>query len=188
MESETMKIDVFKKDTIPHYSWQTTEIFRDSKGVVCHSRGPRTLEHHTRKTLFTFDSDVLEFYWFGKPFSLHVSFDRGKGKLHYYANIHNHPRIEEERISFVDYDLDVVRDDRAPAEIIDQDEFILHADLYGYTEEVRRMVPRAADFMKELINESPLFQKDMLKEAFSLVDAGERSFLSRWTTLAEQEA
>ncbi len=178
-----MKVDVFKKDIIPHYSWQTGEIFRDDWGVVCFNHGPRTLEHHTRKAVFTFQTDVMEFYWFDKPYSLHVALDRETEELHYYANIHDYPEIGEERISFVDYDLDVVREDEGPTEIIDQDEFIIHADLYGYSREVRKMVPEAADEMKRLVSESPLFQKEMLLKTFSRIEEGERAFLSRWTAL-----
>ena len=178
-----MKVDVFKKDIIPHYSWITEEIFRDSRGVICYNRGPRTLEHHTRDRVFTFPSDALELYWQGKPFSLHVSLEKETSKLHYYANIHDYPLIGKDNISFVDYDLDVVREDEGPTEIIDQDEFIIHADLYGYSDEVRKMVPEAADEMKRLVSESPLFQKATLLETFSRIKEGERSFLSRWTAL-----
>jgi hypothetical protein len=73
---------------------------------------------------------------------------RGAG-LRYYANINE--------ISFVDYDLDVIREGRSPARIVDGEE------------------------VRVLINRAPRYQEDALITAFDLIDRGEQKFLSRWT-------
>ena len=181
-----MFVQVYKEGKIPHYDWHTREIYRDREGVICLNRGPRSLNHRTRGRVFTFPGDALEFYWIDRPFSLHVDLNRETEYLHYYANIHDLPEIKSDRISFTDYDLDVVRKDTAPAEIIDQDEFELHQELYDYPENVRRTVPEAAEQMRRLLDSSPLFSKEILLDVFSRLDGEDLSFLSRWTGILKE--
>ncbi len=176
-----MFVQVYKSGEIPHYNWHTTEIYRDPRGVICFNRGPRKLNHRTRNRIFTFESDALEFYWFDRPYSIHVSRGEIGEGLHYYANIHGLPRIGEGEISFVDYDLDVIREGASPARIIDGEEFELHRELYAYPPEVVRMVPAAAEEVRAMLDGDPRYREDTLVEAFALVDRGERSFLARWT-------
>lgn len=167
-------MQVFKKDIIPHYQWNTHEVFRNGRRVFCHNRGPRNLIHHTRKKTFTFQTDVIELYWFREMFSLHIALDRDTRELHYYANIHALPSIGRGRIGFVDYDLDVIRLDTARAEIIDWDDFERHSRLYGYGESLMERVPREAERMKDLLDRAPLFQKEKVLESFASLDRGER--------------
>ncbi|MBN2627902.1 MAG: DUF402 domain-containing protein [Spirochaetales bacterium] len=176
-----MFVQVYKKGDIPHYNWHTREVYRDNKGVVCFNRGPRVLHHQTRKKTFTFPNDALEFYWFGKPYSIHIARRSRDEGLHYYANIHDIPLIGESEISFVDYDLDVIREGRSPARIVDGEEFERHQVLYAYSPEIIEMVPAAAEEVRLMINRDPRYQEDALVTAFDLIGRGEQDFLSRWT-------
>jgi protein associated with RNAse G/E len=179
-----MTVQVYKKDTIPHYNWETVKIFEEGKGIICYKKGPRTLNHQTRGKIFTFPTDVIEYYWYETPFSLHVSLDQEKKVLHYYSNIHSLPIFDHGDISFIDYDLDVIREDISPAYIVDQEDFERHRILYNYSEEIQKEVPMLADKIVTLLNEDSLFQKKNQLDAFKRIEAGERDFLSQWTSLS----
>ena len=177
-----MQIQVYKKKSIPHYNWTTCKIYDDENGVICFNHGPRDLNHQTREKVFTFNTDVIEYYWVDSPFSLHISLDREENTLHYYANIHAFPLFGEDNLSFIDYDLDVVRLDEESAFIVDQEEFIEHGELYNYSNEIKTMVPKAADYVVNLLNNEPLFQKPAQLNAFDRIDRGARDFLAQWTS------
>lgn len=67
------------------------------------------------------------------------------GTLHeIYVNIASPVRIEESRIWFVDYELDVSREPPHEARIVDEEEFLEALSRYGASQEFQQACYRAA--------------------------------------------
>lgn len=95
-------------------------------GTLMHwSTGARPLHSH-----------CLQFFWPQRWFMLSAFYD-GRVLRHTYASIILPPRIEFERLSFVDLDLSVLVQPDLSYEILTQAEFEQIAELLHYSEETR---------------------------------------------------
>lgn len=89
------------------------------------STGARPLRHH-----------CLQFFWPARWYMLSAFYD-GRALRHTYASIILPPRIEFERLSFVDLDLSVLVQPDLSYEVLTQSEFEEMAELLHYDEETR---------------------------------------------------
>ncbi len=95
-------------------------------GTLMHwSTGAHPLRHH-----------CLQFFWPERWFMLSAFYD-GRFLRHTYASIILPPRIEIERLSFVDLDLSVLVQPDLTYEVLTQAEFEQIAELMHYREETR---------------------------------------------------
>ena len=92
-----------------------------------------------------------EWYWSDRWFSV-FRFTEPSGALrNYYCNINTPVRLEGERLSFVDLDVDVLVAPDFTYRVLDEDEFERHEKLYQYPPEFRRRVSEALAEALELI-------------------------------------
>jgi protein associated with RNAse G/E len=170
------KINVFKRDLKPHYSWETQLIYHDAKsGFWCTaSPAPRWLDHHTKGRRFEFQTQAMEWFWSGLPFSLGWAHDPESKTISCYCNIHEPLKAVANELSFVDLDLDIVINDAFPRPtIIDQTEFLDNFKKYNYPQNYRELVPRSAEQVVELLHTEPLFQTTKLQNIFNAIFTSE---------------
>lgn len=146
----TQVVKVFKYDGKLHYEWES-EVVEDIKEyILLRSYPGRKLIHHTRNKVFNFDSYSLEFFpkcgWYTVNVDIHKNKD-----IEFYCNICKQPIILEDRIEFIDLDLDIVRDKNNNWSIIDEDEFYENALLYNYPEDLKIKVFETKEYLLELI-------------------------------------
>lgn len=65
--------------------------------------------------------------------------------VRYYCNIASPPYVAGSVITYIDYDLDVIRTPDGTIQIVDQEEYELHRQNYHYSEVVERKVKRGLE-------------------------------------------
>jgi len=93
----------------------------------------------------------IEYFWTERWYSV-FRFQSPAGRLlRFYCNINTPARLESGILSFVDLDVDVLVDPDYSYTVLDEDEFDLHAELYGYPPSYRENVSHALAELFRLI-------------------------------------
>ena len=94
-----------------------------------------------------------EFFWTDRWYSV-FRFQTPDGRLlRFYCNINTPARLTDRVLSFIDLDVDVLVEPDYSYKILDEDEFDLHAEVYGYPQTYRANVRQALDELIRLIDE-----------------------------------
>jgi hypothetical protein len=73
------------------------------------------------------------------------------GTCRYYCNLASPPVVEGDVLTYVDYDLDVIREPDGSVEIVDRDEYERHRAQYDYPESVQRKIELETESLLERI-------------------------------------
>jgi protein associated with RNAse G/E len=92
-----------------------------------------------------------ELFWTDRWYSI-FRFQTPDGRLlKFYCNINTPARLSDGVLSFVDLDVDVLVEPDYTYKVLDEDEFDLHAQLYGYPPNYRDHVRQALGELIRLI-------------------------------------
>lgn len=167
----TFRVRVFKAGQKDHYSW-TPRLLVDLDGFrVTWNSHPRDLIHHSKKKVFSFSTDAMEFFWEGLPFSVGLSHDPQNDRIRHYCNLHLPCHFEADEVNFIDLDIDVIKINDEAAELVDEDEFEEHQRLYNYSDEIVDKVPRMALALARELDSMDRFRSDALRVLFARVHA-----------------
>jgi len=138
----------------PHYRGDLYHVGDDVHGSWLWGPAGRTIDR-AGETMFVTEFDVVTLispdvwwtptWWLGHP------------DVALYVNIDTPAVWEDARISVVDLDLDVIRFSDGRVEVVDEDEFALHQQRFGYPPELISAAEAATATALDLVsrNESP---------------------------------
>lgn len=93
----------------------------------------------------------IEYFWLDKWFNI-FRFENPEGELMgYYCNINFPPTISENKVDFIDLDLDIFVESNFNFRILDEDEFQENRLKYNYTEKVVKKSVEAIDEVVKMI-------------------------------------
>src|ERR1044071_906504 len=139
-----------KHDGRVHRSWPARVARRDGSLVVLDALFAEEIKH---SLIGTIEAGTLstEFFWTDRWYSV-FRFQNPSGRLlKFYCNVTTPPTLESGVLTFVDLDVDVLVQPDYSYEVLDEDEFERHAELYGYPEAYRANVQKALDELRHLI-------------------------------------
>lgn len=94
---------------------------------------------------------TVEYYWLDRWYNVFRFLnDAGETRL-YYCNINMPPRLENNSLTYVDLDIDVLVQPDFSYEILDLDEFEANARRYNYADHVKKAAQAALDDLISLI-------------------------------------
>jgi predicted acetyltransferase/protein associated with RNAse G/E len=131
---DIIHVSYYKANGVLHRSWETIveDILEDCVVTISPAGG---LVKDIKGDWAT-DSLFRSHYWLEKSYSL-LEMYRLDGELEkIYVNISSPVKIEADRLSFTDYELDVVRRPPGPAFLADEEEFKKAIVVYGYSEDL----------------------------------------------------
>jgi protein associated with RNAse G/E len=89
--------------------------------------------------------------------------------IRYYCNIASPPYIAGDVITYIDYDLDVIRMPDGTVHVVDQDEYEQHKVLYHYPPAVQSKVQDGLEALLERLKQGgPPFQDELVLHYFDL--------------------
>lgn len=130
-----IKIKALKYKDISHYEWDTTLIAKNEKYLLVKAEINRKLTHHTKGKVFTFDRPAIEFFPFEEWFTVSVE-KTVDNQLRYYCNIAMPAVYRNNECSFVDLDLDIIKDPDGDWTLVDEDEFITNSKKFKYPQQL----------------------------------------------------
>jgi protein associated with RNAse G/E len=128
-----------KADGSVYRSWQTMIESVDENLIVTISPAGHIVQDLARGT-FAGKRTLRSYYWFDKFYNLLEIFDEQGNWDGTYVNVASPPTFEAGIMYFQDYELDVLKEMDAEAQILDEDEFLEAVVKYGYTQEFQEKV------------------------------------------------
>ncbi len=95
---------------------------------------------------------IRAFYWSDRPYNVLEVYAPDGRLVEIYVNISSRAVIEDSRVSFTDYELDIDRRLPGEARLEDEDEFREAASRYGYSKSFQEACYRVAREMIEVAN------------------------------------
>lgn len=150
--AETFEVVVrsCKHDGHVHRSWPARVARLEGSLIVLDAIFTEEIRH---TLLGTIEAGTLstEFFWTDRWYSI-FRFSAPDGRLlKFYCNINTPPTFESGVLTFVDLDVDVLVQPDLSFEVLDEDEFEHHAELYGYPLAYRSGVREALAELRHLI-------------------------------------
>jgi protein associated with RNAse G/E len=139
-----------KYDGRIHRSWPARVARREDPLIVLDAFFAEEIRH---ALVGTIEAGTLstEFFWTDRWYSV-FRFQTPEGRLlKFYCNINTPATFESGALSFVDLDVDVLVRPDYSFEVLDEDEFERHAELYQYPAAYRLKVQEALDELRHLI-------------------------------------
>ncbi len=141
-------VQSFKHDGSLHRTWCKAFVLDITDDyIVAVTNKAWVIEHDGRKW-FTREPAVC-FYWRKRWFNV-ISMIRKTG-IYYYVNMASPSLYDGEAIKNIDYDLDVKLYPDRTYQILDENEYALHAREMNYPEEIRRIVETEMDRLIDLM-------------------------------------
>ncbi len=153
MDFKKVEIMALKYGNKPHYRWESRILEQNKEYVVVGSRPGRTLKHFSREEEFQFNKWAVEFFFFNHWFTTAVVMEDISGPEidQYYCNIAQPARYENDRISFVDLDLDLIKKKNSSWQVVDKDDFQINQKRYDYPPELVQKTWQALNNLQERI-------------------------------------
>src|SRR5215208_4283221 len=139
-----------KHDGRVHRSWPARVARREDSLIVLDAFFASEVRHGL---IGTIEAGTLstEFFWTDRWYSV-FRFQAPDGRLlKFYCNINTPPTFESGALTFVDLDVDVLVQPDYSFQVLDEDEFERHAELYQYPPAYRSNVQEALDELQRLI-------------------------------------
>jgi protein associated with RNAse G/E len=113
---------------------------------------------------------TIEYYWLDRWYNIFRFLDEDGATRLFYCNVNMPPAYADSILSYVDLDIDVLVQPDLSYQVLDQDEFEKHAELFGYDEETRREAHSAvADLIAMIERRQFPFVLDDLSSSVSSV-------------------
>ena len=148
----TIKICVYKHKNIPHYEFETELIESSDNYVLVYGKPNRKFTHHTKNFTINVKEPDVEYFALNDWYTVGIEKNE-TGGYKYYCNINEPPRFENNVISFIDYDIDVVNNG-SEWQTVDEDEFQINSKKYNYPQEIIDTVLRKEKELRDRITDN----------------------------------
>lgn len=146
--SKVIKIKALKYPDILHYEWEGELLRLTPDYVLVLCKPGRKLIHHTKNKVFTVNNTSLEFFSLKQWFTAAMEIEEGK-VVSAYCNVAKPSLFQNGEISFLDLDLDYIKEKNKEWKVVDEDEFELNSIKYKYPVELKNGAVKALEKLKE---------------------------------------
>ena len=147
---KVIKIRALKFPDILHYEWEGELLRHTREYVLVLCKPGRKLIHHTKNKEFTVNNTSLEFFSLKEWFTAAMEMENGN-VVSAYCNVAKPSVFSNDVISFIDLDLDYIREKNEEWKVVDEDEFESNSIKYKYPIELKNEAVRALAKLKEEI-------------------------------------
>ena len=139
-----------KYDGSIHRSWRAEVLRQESSLIVLDAVFADEVQHDLLGTIAR-GTVSLEYYWLDRWYNV-FRFQQPTGELrNYYCNVNIPPTFDGQLLTYVDLDIDILVNADFSYSVLDQEEFDENANVYGYSDDVRKQAELAVVELKELI-------------------------------------
>ena len=139
-----------KYDGREHRRWPAQLLSQEGSLLVLDAYFPEEVNHNLLGNIRS-GTHSLEYYWLDRWYNV-FRFGEPTGELrNYYCNVNMAPAFENNVLTYVDLDLDILVAPDFSYQILDAEDFEQNAALYDYPDDVRANAMQAVDDLVALI-------------------------------------
>jgi uncharacterized protein len=145
-------VRVLKYDGTEHRKWNARIARREESLIILDAEFEIDVSHDLLGSI-PGGTRTVEYYWLDRWYNVFQFLaDDGTTRI-YYCNINMPPQLNDDALTYIDLDIDVLVQPDLSFQVLDLEEFEANALRYGYSEEVKRETQAAINelaFMIEL--------------------------------------
>lgn len=146
---QIINIRALKYPNIIHYEWQGELIEETADYIMVLCKPGRKLNHYTKGKTFTINNTSLEFFSLKEGYTVAMEIVNGE-ITSYYCNIAKPSVFSNNSLSFVDLDLDLVKQSNEDWRVIDIEEFENNSTKYNYPSELKEAAIQGLEVLKNM--------------------------------------
>jgi uncharacterized protein len=141
-------VRTYKYDGSEHRHWRAQISRREESLIVLDATFEEEIRHPLLGTVAR-GTDSIEYYWLDRWYNV-FRFVEPTGELrNFYCNVNVPPVLQNDVLSYIDLDMDVLVAPDFSYSILDEDEFATNAARFNYPQEV---LDKSGSALKELIS------------------------------------
>lgn len=154
----------FKHDGSLHRVWDKAAlIYEDEEKVVISNA--KTLIRESDDRVWMAKEPSLSIFYKNRWFNI-MGIIRSEG-VHYYCNMATPSVVDDNVIKYIDYDLDLVKTVKGDVRILDEDEYAVNKERYGYGKDIERILEKELELLKkDAINGDGDFKDQYIYDGF----------------------
>jgi uncharacterized protein len=150
MEPDNIMVRVLKYDGTEYRRWYARLVRREGSLVVLDAEFETDVSHHLLGEIRR-GTRTVEYYWLDRWYNI-FRFLREDGETRlYYCNINTLPSLENDVLTYIDLDIDLLVQPDSSYRVLDLEEFDGNAILYGYSDQVQAEAHAAVSELISLI-------------------------------------
>jgi len=150
MESAAITVRVLKYDSTEYRRWNARVASRDRSLLILDAEFEHDVQHHLLGDIRR-GTQTIEYYWLDRWYNVFRFMNDNDGTRLYYCNVNMPPSFENDVLSYVDLDIDILVQPDLSYQVLDLEEFAANAARYGYPGEVKNQTHLAVDELISMI-------------------------------------
>ncbi|HXT61973.1 MAG TPA: DUF402 domain-containing protein [Pyrinomonadaceae bacterium] len=146
-ENTSITVRVLKHDGSEYRRWHAQLARREGQLVVLDAEFDVDVSHEILGQIKR-STKTVEYYWLDRWYNVFRFLKEDGSTRLWYCNINTPPRFEDDTLSYIDLDIDVLVQPDFSFQVLDEDEFETNAEKYGYSDEEKTQAQFA---VKELM-------------------------------------
>ena len=149
-EGAAITVRVLNYDGAEYRRWNARLARREGPLIVLDAAFEFDVQHHLLGDIQR-GTRTIEYYWLDRWYNV-FRFLRADGSTRlYYCNVNMPPKLEDDVLTYIDLDIDVLVQPDLSYQVLDLEEFAANAARYGYSEEIKLQAHAAVDELISLI-------------------------------------
>ena len=168
---DQITVRVLKYDGTEYRRWKASLAQQEDSLLVLDAEFEHDVQHQLLGEIKR-GTRTIEYYWLDRWYNVFRFLDeKGQTRL-FYCNVNLPPTCEGNTLSYIDLDIDILVQPDFSYQVLDQDEFEKHAELFGYDDDTRRQAHSAVDELIAMIEERqfPFIVDALLSSVSSVVN------------------
>ena len=148
----SVHLQALKPNGKPHQSWSSNLILESGDWIITHSPYATPVRHHTKDLIYVMQHSNLGIFNTKEYYNVFIDFHKDGTFKMLYINVATPAILQNDKITWTDLELDIVRMPGKLAELVDEDEFLdakesglLHLDLANKAQEMAIALMKIVD-------------------------------------------
>src|SRR6266849_299421 len=150
LEPQQVTVRVLKYDGTEYRRWNARVARREGSLIVLDAEFEYEAQHHLLGHIPR-GTRTIEYYWLDRWYNVFRFLNDHGGTGLYYCNINMPPKFEDDVLTYVDLDIDILVRPDLSYQVLDLEEFAANGGRYGYSEEIKRQANAAVHELISLI-------------------------------------
>jgi protein associated with RNAse G/E len=143
-------VRVLKYDGAEYRRWHARLARRESPLIVLEAAFDFDVQHHLLGDIQR-GTRTIEYYWLDRWYNVFRFLEADGGTRLFYCNVNMPPTFENDVLTYIDLDIDILVQPDHSYQVLDLEEFAANAARYGYSEKIERQARAAVDELSSMI-------------------------------------
>ena len=148
--AELITVRVLKYDGAEYRRWNARVARRVGSLLVLEAEFEFDVQHPLLGDIQR-GTRTIEYYWLDRWYNVFQFFAADGSTRLYYCNVNLPPKLEDDVLTYIDLDIDILVQPDLSYQVLDLEEFAANGGRYGYPEEIKRQAQAAGDELLSMI-------------------------------------